>query len=51
MKPEVKRPRRNELQRIDDVLHIDQQIVNFKCVIPGKVIGYNIIVTNKSSYE
>lgn len=44
-------PKRKETQDIHKVLFVDQQIMNFNNFLPGKLIGINLLVANKTDCE
>lgn len=43
--------RSSVLQDIDKVLYIDQRVMNFYTFMPGKILGSNLIVYNKTDCD
>lgn len=39
------------LQKVGEVLFVDQKIMNFNTYLPGKLLGSNLLVCNKTDCE
>ena len=54
-KPQVKKevtPKTSELHSdIRKVLDIDQQVMNFNCYLPGKMLGSNLMIGNLTDFD